>query len=244
MPMAERSASLEALERQIGYTFRDVDNLVAALTHSSAADTTHPRVSERLEFLGDAVLGLVLSDLLSARYPEYDEGQLSKARAALVSTSSFAAKARELGLNESLNLGKGEEKTGGREKTSILAAVYEAVMGAIFAESGYEVVREVATRHFGEAIGRVGELATVDPKTELQELCQRTYRLTPSYRVDQEVGPDHERRFVVSVIVGDTALASGEGTSKRSAEQEAARHALEGYFRKEQDPSTLKLSKS
>jgi ribonuclease-3 len=235
--MAEQSESLSALQRQIGYTFRDPANLVAALTHSSAANAVQPRASERLEFLGDAVLGLVLSDLLSARYPGYDEGRLSKSRATLVSSSSFAAKARELGLNQSLHLGKGEEKTGGREKTSILAAVYEAVMGAIFVESGYEAVRDVVARHFGEAIERVAELATVDPKTELQELCQRTYRSTPSYRVDQETGPDHARRFVVSVLLGDAVLASGEGGSKRSAEQEAARTALETLLSEEAAPN-------
>ena len=160
------------------------------------------------------------------RYPDRDEGQLSKFRAALVSTASFAAKARELGLNRSVNLGKGEEKTGGREKLSILAAVYEAVMGAIFREGGYAQVREVAVHHFGQAIDEVSRLDTTDPKTELQELCQHLHRLTPVYRVAQETGPDHARWFVVDVLLGDTTLARGEGPSKRAAEQAAARQAL------------------
>jgi len=225
--MNDASTMLADLEQRIGYEFRDPANLMAALTHSSAVDALQPRLSERLEFLGDAVLGLALSDLLIERYPQYDEGQLSKVRAALVSRASFAEKARELGLNQHLNLGKGEEKTGGREKTSILAAVYEAVMGAIFQESGYQTVRAVAGHHFGDAIDRVGAAGPNDPKTELQEICQHRRRLTPVYRVVRESGPDHARWFVVSVLVGDEVLATGEGASKRSAEQDAARRALD-----------------
>ena len=173
------------------------------------------------------MLGLVLSDLLIEHYPTHNEGQLSKFRAALVSTVSFAAKARELGLDVELRLGKGEEKTGGRAKASILAAVYESVMGAIFVESGYATVRAVVARHFVHAIDQVGDLGMTDPKTELQELCQRLHRTTPMYRVAEESGPDHARRFVVDVNLGDTVLARGEGTSKRAAEQEAARRALQ-----------------
>lgn len=225
--MTERSTILDELEERIGYHFCDRDNLVMALTHSSAVNVSRPRVGERLEFLGDAVLGLVLSDLLIARYPDHNEGQLSKFRASLVSTASFAGKARELELNRGLNLGKGEEKTGGREKASILAAVYEAVMGAIFVEGGYNKVREIAARHFRDAIDQVSQLETTDPKTELQELCQQVNRATPVYRVTRETGPDHARWFVVDVLLGSSVLATGEGPSKRSAEQEAARRALQ-----------------
>ncbi len=225
--MSDRSTTLDDLERRIGYRFRDPNNLIIALTHSSAVTASQPRVGERLEFLGDAVLGLVLSDLLIERYPDHNEGQLSKFRASLVSTTSFAAKATELRLNECLNLGKGEEKTGGRRKASILAAVYEAVMGAIFVESGYGQVREVAAQHFHEAIDQVSRQETMDPKTEFQELCQQTHRLTPVYRVIRETGPDHARWFVVDVLLGETVLATGEGASKRAAEQDAARRALQ-----------------
>lgn len=225
--MAEPVEHLGELEQRLGYVFRDPHNLIAALTHSSAGNVSHPRVSERLEFLGDAVLGLVLSDLLLEHYPAHNEGQLSKFRAALVSTTSFAAKARELRLNEHVTLGKGEEKTGGREKASILAAMYESVMGAIFIEGGYGRVREVVAQHFGEAITEVAVLESTDPKTELQELCQQLYRITPVYRVVEEVGPDHARRFVVDVLLGETVLARGEGGSKRSAEQDAARNVLQ-----------------
>jgi ribonuclease-3 len=218
--------ALGEIEQRLGYAFRDPSHLIAALTHSSAVEAAQPRVAERLEFLGDSVLGLAMSDLLIRHYPDHTEGQLSKFRATLVSTVSFAAKARELGLNEYLTLGKGEEKTGGRDKPSILAAVYEAVMGAIFLDSGYEQVRAVAARHFAEAVEGVGQLAITDAKTQLQELCQERHRVTPIYRVVEEMGPDHARRFVVDVLLGDTVLARGEGSSKRNAEQEAARRAL------------------
>lgn len=224
--MARTATALPELERRIGYQFRDPQKLIDAITHSSAIDASQPRVSERLEFLGDAVLGLAFGDLLIERYPDHDEGQLSKLRAALVSTTSFAAKARELGLDQALTLGKGEEKTGGRQKASILAAAYESVMGAIFLEGGYETVRGIVSRHFASAIAHVAELDTTDAKTELQELCQQLCRMTPVYRVADELGPDHARRFVVDVLIGDTVLARGEGGSKRSAEQDAARHAL------------------
>jgi ribonuclease-3 len=222
--MAEET--FQALQERLGYRFRDPDNLVAALTHASAAEGAPPRVSERLEFLGDAVLGLVFSELLIARYPECDEGRLSKFRAALVRTSSFAAKARDLGLDQCLMLGRGEERTGGREKPSILAAAYEAVIGAVFVESGYEAVKHIVLRHFGEALAHVGDFTVVDPKTELQERCQQTHKTVPAYQVVRQEGPDHARWFVVEVLLGEAVLARGEGASKRSAEQDAARHAL------------------
>jgi len=225
--MSKRATSLDELQARIGYRFRDERALVAALTHASAVQAAHVRVSERLEFLGDAVLGLVLSELLIARYPEYDEGRLSKCRASLVNTGSFAAKTRELGLDVHVTLGKGEEKTGGREKVSILAAMYEAVMGAIFIEGGYNLVRDVVAEHFGPAIEMLDQVMTTDPKTELQELCQEKFRVAPVYRVVEEVGPHHARHFVVDVVLGERVLARGEGNSKRSAEQEAARQALQ-----------------
>lgn len=218
---------LHELEERLGYHFHDPDRLSAALIHSSAAEPGGPRASERLEFLGDAVLGLVLSDLLIECYPACDEGYLSKYRASMVKTSSFASKAQELQLDQYLTLGRGEERTGGRQKSSILAAAYEAVMGAIFLESGYEEVKRIVVRHFGEAIDCVGQLESIDPKTELQERVQATHHTTPTYRVVRAEGPDHARWFAVEVLLGDEALACGEGRSKRSAEQAAARHALE-----------------
>lgn len=221
------SPALADVEQRLGYAFRDPANLVAALTHASAAEGVPPRASERLEFLGDAVLGLVFSELLIARYPDCDEGRLSRFRAALVRTSSFAAKAREIGLDQSLRLGRGEERSGGREKMSILAASYEAVIGAVFMESGYEAVKNIVIRHFGEAIERIAGVHSIDPKTELQELCQRTWRTAPVYRVVRQEGPDHARQFLVEVVLGHEVLGQGTGASKRSAEQDAARCALQ-----------------
>lgn len=218
--------SLHQLQLRLGYEFRDVSSLMVALTHSSAVESGTLRIAERLEFLGDAVVGLVLSELLIQRYPQEDEGRLSKLRAALVSTVSLATKARDLELNEYMTLGKGEEKTGGRQKESILADTYEAVVGAIFLEVGYEGVRSVLQEHFGFALEAVGQLDTTDAKTELQELCQSLCRATPVYRVTDESGPDHDRRFVVEVVLGENVLAGGEGRSKRSAEQQAALRAL------------------
>lgn len=224
--MSEAEYTLDQLQRRLGYEFVDVANLSAALTHSSAIEAGGVRVAERLEFLGDAVVGLVVSELLLQRYPTEDEGRLSKLRAALVSTVSLATKARELELNEYVTLGKGEEKTGGRQKESILADAYEAVIGAIFLEVGYDGIRSVLQQHFAFAIEAVGQLDTTDPKTELQELCQSLCRATPIYRVAAESGPDHDRRFVVDVLVGENVLATGEGRSKRNAEQQAALRAL------------------
>lgn len=224
--LPDRLVEVDALQAQLGHRFEHVALLIDALTHASAVEANEPRPGERLEFLGDAVLGLVLSDLLLERYPEFDEGRLSKSRAALVNTASFAGQARALSLNLIVLLGKGEEKTGGREKISILAATYESVMGAVFLDGGYATVRQVVARHFAALLEQVVQLAIADAKTELQEICQQRLRLTPVYRVVQELGPDHARRFLVEVLLGDCILGSGEGPSKRAAEQEAARRAL------------------
>ena len=218
---------LVELEGRLDYRFRDRSTLVAALTHASAMEAGVPRAGERLEFLGDAVLELAISDVLTESFPQFTEGQLSKLRAALVRTTSFAAQARELGLNGYLRLGKGEEKTGGREKASILAAAYEAVIAAVFRDSGYEQVRVIVARQFAAAIEHAVADETPDPKTQWQELCQQLYKSAPAYRVVAQSGPDHARRFTVEVLVREEVLARGEGGSKRAAEQEAARHALQ-----------------
>ena len=151
---------------------------------------------------------------------------MSKYRSALVNAGSFAVKARELELNRYLRLGKGEEKSGGRDKSSILADAYESLMGAIFVDGGYSAVREVLEREFGGSIDAVSAIVGMDPKTELQEIYQRTHRVTPTYRLVESSGPDHARMFCVEVLLGERVLARGEGSSKRGAEQDAARQAL------------------
>lgn len=181
---------------------------------------------EQLEFLGDAVLGLVLSDLLLERYPSAAEGKLSQYRASLVNTTSLAEKARALALGRLLALGKGEEKTGGRQKDSILAAAYEALVAAIYLDGGFEAVREVLARQFEKDIAALPTRKRTDAKTAFQEFCQARLRETPHYVTVAESGPDHARWFVVEARVGDRVVARGEGKSKRAAEQEAARRAL------------------
>ena len=224
--MMEEASPLAELERALGYRFQELALLEDALTHASAIGPAGLRSAERLEFLGDSVVGLVLSDLLTCHYREEDEGKLSKYRAALVNTSSLANKARELRLDRHLRLGRGEEKSRGREKNRILAATYEAVIGAVFRDGGYVMARRLLEHHFGEAVAGVCRLESTDPKTELQEVCQATCRRAPSYRLEREEGPDHARRFRVEVLLGDVSLASGEGSSKRTAEQAAALNAL------------------
>lgn len=220
-------ASRDELQERLGYRFDDPAGLEAALVHSSAAEEGAVRRSEQLEFLGDAVVGLAIGDLLLARYPGFPEGRLSKFRAALVNTQSLSEKACRLGLDREVVLGAGEEKTGGRSKPSILAALFESVVGAVFLDGGYPAARRVLASHFADDVEGIEHRRGTDPKTELQELCQGEGRGTPRYTLIEQSGPDHDRRFVVAVVLGDVVLARGEGTSKRAAEQEAARRVLE-----------------
>lgn len=216
-----------ALEERLGYTFLDRSLLEAALTHSSALSSGSVRAGEQLEFLGDAVLGVVIADVLLNAFPLLDEGELSKRRATLVRAPTLAAKARALGVGQALRLSRGEERGGGRDKASILASTYEAVLGAIYRDGGFERAKAVITRHFAEDLERGGVAGAPDWKTLLQERVQAHHRTVPDYRLAAEEGPAHARLFRVAVWIGDQCLASGEGTSKREAEQQAARVALE-----------------
>ncbi len=215
------------VEERIGYEFRDPALLAEALTHASALPPGMVRAGERYEFLGDAVLDLAIADLLLHAFPEWDEGQLSKRRALLVRTPTLAAKARELGLDEGLRLGRGEDRSGGRTKASILAATYEAVIGAIYREAGFARVRTIIARHFAAELRVGAAMMAQDWKTQLQEQSQAAFRTVPEYRLVEERGPAHARHFTSEVWVGGRLLARGDGTSKREAEQDAARVALE-----------------
>jgi ribonuclease-3 len=223
-----------ALEERLGYTFLDHRLLEAALTHTSALPPGGVRAGEQLEYLGDAVLGLVIADLLLRAFPQLDEGELSRRRATLVRAPTLAAKAAALGIGPALRLGRGEDRGGGRAKASILASTYEAVLGAIYRDGGFERARAVITRHFTEELERGGVAGTPDWKTTLQERIQAEHRTVPEYRLAGEEGPAHARQFTVEVWVGDRYLARGQGTSKREAEQQAARAALESFG----DPAT------
>jgi ribonuclease III len=175
--------------------------------------------------LGDAVLDLAVSDLLMRRFPDKSEGDLSKMRAALVNATALAEKAARLHLGDLLVMGKGEERSGGRTKRSILAGVFEAVVGAIYWDGGYGPALRVIEKYFGNEI-REKKLGQEDYKTRLQEISQMLFHEPPVYKLVGEMGPDHEKRFVTEIIVGGKLVARGEGRSKKQSEQEAAGKAL------------------
>jgi ribonuclease-3 len=218
------------LQTRIEYRFRDRGLLEHALTHKSrAAEDASGGVAdnESLEFLGDAVLGLVVADALFHQYPNYDEGQKSKIKAAVVSTQSLARHAEQLRLGEHLILGRGEEKTGGRFKQALLADAYEALIAAIYLDGGLEAAETFLRRELKDALDE-GSAQTFarDHKSALQERLQALGRPLPEYRVSGEAGPDHRKTFTVEVVVGGEVLGAATGRAKKEAEQEAAREAL------------------
>ncbi len=224
--------AFDVLEARVGYRFRDRGLLEHALTHKSKAnDDPSGGVAdnESLEFLGDAVLGLVVSDALFRAFPTYSEGQKSKIKANLVSTASLAEMAALMGLGDHMILGRGEEKTGGRHKQALLADTCEALIAAIYLDGGLEPARQFLMREFGRHIeeARQPEYFGRDHKSRLQERLQGLGRPLPSYRITSEVGPDHSKLFYVEVVVGDAVLAQGAGRTKKDAEQEGARLALQ-----------------
>ena len=223
--------AIAGLEHRLGYRFRDAGLLEHAMTHKSKAheDATGGVVdNESLEFLGDAVLGFVVADLLYREFPQFQEGQKSKAKAALVSTAALAALATRIGLGEYLLLGRGEEKTGGRRKQALLADGCEAVIAAMYLDGGVEPVRSFLRRELADEIEQVRSPDTLrDFKSALQERMQAAGRPLPDYDVTAEAGPEHDKRFRVIVRVGSRVLAEAEGRTKKEAEQAAARIALE-----------------
>jgi ribonuclease III len=212
------------LERVLDYAFARPELLETALTHPSAAVGSDAHY-ERLEFLGDAVLDLAIADLLMRKFPRAKEGPLSKQRASIVNARTLALKAQAIELNEMMRLGKGEEKSGGREKTSILAAVFEAVIGAIYTDGGLAPAQQVVERLFENDIG--GPAAERDYKTELQEVAYRHFRTQPVYELIATDGPDHAKRFTTRIRIAGRDLGVAEGGSKKQSEQAAARLALD-----------------
>jgi ribonuclease-3 len=219
------------LEERLGYRFRDPSRLRHAMTHSSYAheqddETIHS--NQVLEFLGDAILDFLIADLLIEAHPDYVEGDLTSHRATLVNDVFLAERARELNLGRYLLLGRGEELTGGRGKDRILADAFEALVAAIYYDGGMEAVRGVIRRQFERflATKRV-ERARRDYKSALQEKTQSLFASTPRYRVIEEKGPNHRKLFHVEAILGDLVLGDGWGSSKKAAEQQAARMGLE-----------------
>jgi len=224
-----------AVEEALGYRFSDRGLLEHALTHRSRAheDTSGGvRDNESLEFLGDAVLGFVVADRLFHECPDWDEGQKSKAKAMIVSTTALAQVGEELGLGAHLLLGRGEEKTGGRQKRSLIADTFEAIVAAVYLDGGIEAVERFIDRWFRPQLNavRAGGLTrglTVDHKSALQEQLQSRDLGLPQYRVVGETGPAHRKVFEIEVWAGERVLARGEGSSKKESEQRAAERALQ-----------------
>jgi len=225
-----REAQLAELEARLGVKFRDRSLLHVALVHGSAGAegrTRHGENYERLEFLGDSVLNLAISDQLYRLFPRRLEGDLARLRAGIVSEPALARVARGLDLARYVVLGRGEEKGGGRNRPALLADALEAVLGAVYIDSGYGVAHYCVTRWFGDEVSQLEEPGEGDFKSQLQELVQQLERRLPRYRITGQRGPEHDRAFVAVVEVSGRVLGEGRGRSKKEAEQAAAQRALE-----------------
>ncbi len=221
---------LTEFEKIVEYRFTDLRLLQKALVHSSYAfeQSQVGNNNETLEFLGDAVLDLVVGHILYNKYPKMREGELTRLRAALVNETHLALMARQIELGRFLFLGKGEDASNGRNKSSILSCAFEAVIGAVFEDAGYETVTEMVTRIFVPAIeSKKEEMLIADSKSRLQEALQEKHNEGPTYRLDKEEGPSHKKHFTISVLFREDVLGTGEARSKKEAEQRAAAAALE-----------------
>lgn len=226
---------MNELETRLGYEFKNKSLLTRALTHKSYANELKNTLehNEKLEFLGDAVLDLVVGEFLFERFPQDTEGGLSKKRASIVNEEVLSQMAADMGLSSLLLLGKGEAQTGGSSKPRLLASSLEAIVGAMYLDGGFGCAREFLKTEFDKVVGQVcsGEDFEKDYKTRLQELVQKAQKETPKYEVLSEEGPPHDRVFAVCVKVKDEVLAEGRGRSKKNAEQAAARTAIEVRFK-------------
>jgi ribonuclease-3 len=232
-PDARRTSpagDVAALEQRIGHVFADPELARTALTHASFAAESRGAAThyERLEFLGDAVVGAVVSEDLYRTRSEAAEGGLARTRASVVSAPALAAAARAIDLGPLIRLGVGEARAGGREREAILADVLEAVVGAVFVDAGFDAARPVVLRLLAPTLGQLGDTRIVgrDAKSALQEYTQARWKETPQYRLDAAEGPEHAREFVVSVLVQGESAGEGRANRKRDAEQIAARNAL------------------
>ncbi|WP_334144351.1 ribonuclease III [Rhabdothermincola sp.] len=218
--------TLASLDDRLGYSFTDHALEQLALTHRSwCSENPGHESNERLEFLGDAVLGLVVTEYVFVRYPAMPEGQLAKTRASVVNATTLAEVAAEVGLGPALRLGKGEEASGGRSKSSLLADAMEAVIGAVYLDGGYDAARRLVLSLLTDRIEVAAEgPGEHDYKTQLQELAARRFDELPVYRIRDE-GPDHDKRFFAAVHLGGEVAGEGEGRSKKQAEQAAAKDA-------------------
>ncbi|MEO6181798.1 MAG: ribonuclease III, partial [Verrucomicrobiota bacterium] len=223
-----------------GYTFKNVEMLRLSLTHPSVAHELGSEVqtNQRLEFLGDSVLGLVLTRELYLRFPQYSEGPLSTARAQMVNGRTLAQQAQRIGLDEYLILSRGEKANRGRGRTSALADAFEALIGAIFLDGGFEAATEFVLRCFADAFGELNTIPNLEnPKGELQELLQANSPDAPEYEIISTIGPEHDRDFECVVRHAGTELARGKGKSKKLAESDAALLALNSLKQKAAEKS-------
>lgn len=224
-----RTRQLAKLESILNIKFNDRRILDIALTHRSFINETGNEVkdNERLEHLGDSVLGFIISEYLFKRFQEYQEGNLAKIKSVIVSDESLAVVSSNLHIGGFILMGKGEEHSGGRERISILANTLESLIGAIYLDRGLKQSRKFILKHFKQKIENVSNQATLtDPKTRLQEYVQKKYKKSPVYEVTDEIGPAHQKEFVVKLVIDGREVSSGRGGSKRKAEMKAARDAL------------------
>lgn len=214
---------MHQLETVIGYTFKDPTLLQTALTHTSFANESRTPIphNERLEFLGDSVLSIVVADYLFHQWKDRPEGELTRARASLVCESALFEFAKEIGLGSYLRLGRGEERGGGRARPSVVSDAFEALIAALYLDGGIEAARKFLLPFLSE-----GKTAEADYKTQLQEVVQQNPEEKLRYQVEGEKGPDHDKHFTVAVYLNSNCIGRGEGHSKKSAEQHAAREAL------------------
>lgn len=234
----DNEENLEELQRRLGYRFQDIKLLQLALVHSSFAfeRLDSGRNNETQEFLGDAVLDLTVGYILFTRFPEMPEGKLTRIRSALVNETGLARMAKEIDLGKYLLLGRGEDASRGREKSSILSCAYEALVGALFLDGGYDKALAIVQRFFEPLIDKKHHtLVTVDAKSALQEHLQEQYNEGPEYVLDDEQGPAHARIFTVSVTFQEKTLGSGTASNKKEAEQQAARAALKNLCDQDSD---------
>jgi len=226
----ETSKRVEGLEALLKYRFRSVSLLVEALTHRSYAhENLEEKVvdNERLEFLGDVVLNLVISHLVMERFPDLLAGELTRIRAAIVNEKAVAEISKHIGLGRFILLGKGEDLSGGRTKVSILADCYEAIVGAVYLDGGFGEVSRMLQSHFSRVLARlVRRIPRQNFKNLLQEEAQIRHKTVPQYSVVRESGPDHEKKFRVSASIQDVIMGHGEGRTKKEAEQRAAEESL------------------
>jgi len=224
-------ADLAALQQTLGVSFNDLSLLEQALVHSSYINERPgfaPTSNERLEFLGDAILGFIVAEELYQRFPQFSEGEMTKLRSSLVCRDALSRIARAISLGNYLYLGRGEEVSGGRHKPANLVGALEAVIAAIFLDQGSTTTRDFVLRSLDKELDRVlSQGIEADYKSQLQELIQSRQQQTPTYNVIEAGGPDHDRTFTVEVRLGDTVLGRGAGKSKKVAEAEAARSALD-----------------